>query len=191
MVQVTHLMVVLGTCTSLKKAADAFTLTRPSTGLSTGTPHYWTTSLCASKRRGKLGNNIALNEDGEISRIMTKKEKMGRGGSKMNNRRGGMSSGSGGEAAINNRAICSSIRTNEGPPRPNSRNPLHTQLRHTNAPFLHLLPSTSRKRHLHQRQRSDITSHFEIHPVQKGHHQLFRRSNHQNALLSTSMGWIR
>eukprot|EP00970_Alexandrium_tamarense_P000684 scaffold75_cov184-Alexandrium_tamarense.AAC.2 len=99
MVQVTHLMVVLGTCTSLKKVADAFTLTRPSTGLSTGTPHYSTTSLCASKRRGKLGNNIALNEDGEISRIMTKKEKMGRGGSKMNNRRG-KSSGSGGEAAI-------------------------------------------------------------------------------------------
>ena len=41
------------------------------------------TLLHGTKRRGKLGNNIAVNEDGKISKIMTKKEKQKLGNSKM------------------------------------------------------------------------------------------------------------
>lgn len=41
------------------------------------------TVLHGTKRRGKLGNNIAVNEDGKISKIMTKKEKQKLGSSKM------------------------------------------------------------------------------------------------------------
>ncbi|KAL3805554.1 hypothetical protein HJC23_005798 [Cyclotella cryptica] len=40
------------------------------------------TVLYGSNRRGKLGNNIALNDDGKISKIMTKKEKQKLGNSK-------------------------------------------------------------------------------------------------------------
>ncbi|KAL3784091.1 hypothetical protein ACHAWO_007345 [Cyclotella atomus] len=41
------------------------------------------TVLHGTKRRGRLGNNIAVNEDGKISKIMTKKEKQKLGNSKM------------------------------------------------------------------------------------------------------------
>jgi hypothetical protein len=41
------------------------------------------TTALFGKRSGRLGNNIALNEDGKISKIMTKKEKQQLGNSKM------------------------------------------------------------------------------------------------------------
>lgn len=44
---------------------------------------FSSTVLYGTKRRGKLGNNIAVNEDGKISKIMTKKEKQKLGNSKM------------------------------------------------------------------------------------------------------------
>ncbi|KAL7487282.1 hypothetical protein ACHAW6_012878 [Cyclotella cf. meneghiniana] len=55
-------------------AFSAFSRTPPKTS---------PTVLNGSNRRGKLGNNIALNEDGQISKIMTKKEKQKLGNSKM------------------------------------------------------------------------------------------------------------
>jgi hypothetical protein len=46
-------------------------------------PRAPTVILYGTKRRGKLGNNIALNEEGKIYKVMTKKEKQKLGSSKM------------------------------------------------------------------------------------------------------------
>ena len=55
----------------------------PSVHLSTSAQIQSSTVLCGTKRRGKLAGNIKLNEEGKISKIMTKKEKQKLGSSKM------------------------------------------------------------------------------------------------------------
>ena len=47
------------------------------------------TALFGGKRRGRLTNNVAVDEDGNVARIMTKKQKQSLGNSKMKKKGGG------------------------------------------------------------------------------------------------------
>lgn len=56
--------------------------------------HRPTTALFGGKRRGRLTNNVSLDEDGNVARIMTKREKQKLGSSKMKKKNASSSSSS-------------------------------------------------------------------------------------------------